>query len=76
MKISCLVYLKSGNSLTYFHEGIFFIYFFPICICQLWHLFLMSVNKILQSRIAVCVINDGKMTCNMFLTMSIIVNAF
>ena len=37
---------------------------------------LMSVNKIYRSRIALCVINDGKMTCNMFLTTSILVYAF
>lgn len=77
MKIDCLVYLKSRGILLRISMKVYFSFISSLYVYANYGIYFNeSVNKIYKSRIAVCVINDGKMTCNMFLTMSIIVNAF
>ena len=76
-QLVCLFYLKSWRILLNIPTKVYFSFISSLYVytnCGIY--FNESVNKIYRSRIAVCVINDGKMTCNIFLTTSILVYAF
>lgn len=67
MKVDCLVYLKSRGILLHISMKVYFSFISSLYVYTNYGIYFNeSVNKIYKSRIAVCVINDGKwlVTCS------------